>query len=356
MSLFKSDSSLSEVLRQFAPKTPSFGQMAGSIGSSMAPSSTANLFRMPEPGTNIARGPSTVAEYQARDATRGWNLGPARPDPGSNPPVKFGKTRPSTSRISSGGAMPQLIAGPTTIEFSRGVAPTLQGLELPMEEFTRRLEQVNQPEQLASLAERYNAPTRQAFESYLPGFRSNLAALSGLAQDALVGRLPLPVTQEIARSTAQANLQTGLFGGGLGRRLTARDLGRSVLELQQTGADLLGRSVGLTQQAMQLATPISVANLMVSPQQVYDTMMSQAQYNQQIANANLLNAWQSQPLPGQYVLGRGFQTFTPGQYASTRPLAPGTSLTSGRGIMGAAANNLARNWTGYAPQQQLAGV
>jgi len=52
-------------------------------------------------------------------------------------------------------------------------------------------------------------------------------------------------------------------------------------------------------------------------------VMNQAQANQTIAYQNLLNAWQSQPLPGQYVLGRGFQTYTPGVYSSTRPTLPG---------------------------------
>lgn len=242
----------------------------------------------------------------------------------------------------------QIGPGPT-IEFSLGQAPELKGLELPYDEFARRLSEVNQPEQLAGLAERYNAPTKQAFESYLPQFRSSLAALGGLAQDYLGGRIPTPVAQQIGRATAAANLQSGLGGGGLGRSLVARDLGKTSMELQQLGANLFGQSVGLAQQGMQMATPISVANLMVSPQTVFETAMKQAQYNQQMANANLINAWQSQPLPGQYVLGKGYQTFTPGQFSTTRPTNPnaGPAPTWTKGLVGSAAQGL------Y--QQQLTG-
>ena len=345
MSLFSSASSLTDVLKQFAPKPSSFGAFASSMGSApAAPSSTFGLFSKPDIGSTTPGGAFRISGFgpQGNPIYESTSPGAFTSMQPSTQAAKYKPTRASTSNVKWGGHMPTPVApsaGP--LEFSRGESPKLAELQVPYEDFTKRLSEVNQPEQLAGLAERYNAPTRQAFESYLPQFRPGLAALGNLAYDYLGARIPASVAQGIARSTAATNLQTGLAGGGLGRGLTARDFGLTALNLQQTGADLLGRSVGLTQQAMQLASPVSVANLMVSPQQVFDTLTSQAQYNQQIANANLLNAWQSQPLPGQYVLGRGFQTFTPGQYSASRPADPRSYRDP---------NNY---WVGYAPQQQV---
>ena len=239
---------------------------------------------------------------------------------------ELGLPRMGSTKSSSGGFRGYTTGpsfAPTPINFSRGLPPEQPLSDLPLAEFTKRLAEVNQPEQLAALAERYNAPQRQAFESYLPEFRPSLAGLGGLARSLIAGNITPATSQQIARSSAATNFRTGLFGGGLGRGLTLRDFGLSSLAAQQAGADLLGKSVGLAEQAMRVTTPVSAASLMVNPQEVFQTVMNQAQANQTIAYQNLLNAWQSQPLPGQYVLGRGFQTYTPGVYSSTRPTLPG---------------------------------
>lgn len=366
--LFSSSPDLAEVLKSFAPKLPSFGAFAGSIGApaSQAPSSTFGLFSKPDVGSVTQGGAFKITGFGPQGnpiyeptASSGALTG-LQPSPNAG---KYKPTRVSNSKVTYGGmGGGSGGGGASPIEFNLGAPPEMSPLELPYEEFALRLGQINQPEQLAGLAARYNAPTQQAFESYLPQFRPSLAALGNIAYDYLGARIPRSVAQEIGRSSAAANLRTGLFGGGMGRGLVARDLGLQGLDLQRTGADLLGRSVGLTQQAMQLASPVSVSNLMISPQMAFETMMNQAQYNQQIANQNLFNAWQSQPLPGQYVLGRGFQTFTPGQYSATRPLRPDVQLNWGSdvrgvdlqgrplagrpvgGLAGSALRNMAANW------------
>jgi hypothetical protein len=222
--------------------------------------------------------------------------------------------------------MPQQQAAP--LDFYRGPIPELKSLDIPYEEFTKRFGEVNNPEQLAALAERYNAPTQKAFQAYLPQFSSSLAALGGLAQDYLGGKIPLSTSQNIARSTAAANLGTGLGRGGLGRNLTARDFGLQSINLQQQGADLFSRSVGLAQQGMQMSSPVSTASLMVGPQSIYDTMTSQAQANQQLANQNLLNAWQSKALPGQFDITTGqYVGYQPGQRTQYAPLTPAAQRT-----------------------------
>jgi hypothetical protein len=89
------------------------------------------------------------------------------------------------------------------------------------------------------------------------------------------------------------------------------------------GADLFSRSVGLAQQKQAMAAPISMANLMVNPAAIYDTLLTQAQSNQNIANANLMNAWQSQARPGQFDITTGkYVGYQPGQRTPYAPLRP----------------------------------
>jgi len=264
-----------------------------------------------------------------------------------------------------GTAMPSV--GGRNIEFSLGPAPTLREMEIPYDQFTERLAQVNDPAKLGALADQYNAPAKRAFEEYQPAFKADLAQMQQLGRDYMGGRIPLDVAKNIGRSSAAANLGSGLFGGGLGRNLVSRDLGRTSLDLQQAGAGLFQQSFGLAQQAQQLTNPISVANLMVNPRDIFDTVTTQAQYNNQIFNANLINAWQSRPLPGQYVLGKGYATFA-GGYSNQRELDPTVQLNWGKdagklagkpigGIVGTSLQNASRNWTAslaYTPQ--LAGL
>ena len=324
--------------------------MAAKFSASRAPSSTAGLFKSApsytQPTANPARGSlqsgvpgvNTGSQFgignKPAQAAYGPTIqstsGPVRALEGGGYVNQAGEKISgfSTPGRSSGGGgggggimMPQQQAAP--MDFYRGPIPELKSLDIPYEEFTKRFGEVNNPEQLAALAERYNAPTQKAFQAYLPQFSSSLAALGGLAQDYLGGKIPLSTSQNIARSTAAANLGTGLGRGGLGRNLTARDFGLQSINLQQQGADLFSRSVGLAQQGMQMSSPVSTASLMVGPQSIYDTMTSQAQANQQLSNQNLLNAWQSKALPGQFDITRGqYVGYQPGSYSATRPLTP----------------------------------
>ena len=216
--------------------------------------------------------------------------------------------------------MPQQAA---PLDFFLGPAPEMKKLDIPLEEYSKMLGKVNNPEELAALTERYNAPTQKAFQSSMPFFDASMAALGGQALDALRGRVSQDTAQSIARSAAGANLGSGLGGGGLGRNLTLRDFGRSSMDAVSQGADLFSRSVGLAQQKQAMAAPISMANLMVNPAAIYDTLLTQAQSNQNIANANLMNAWQSQARPGQFDITKGkYVGYQPGSYSATRPLTP----------------------------------
>ena len=216
--------------------------------------------------------------------------------------------------------MPQQAA---PLDFFLGAAPEMKKLDIPLEDYTKMLGKVNNPEELAALTERYNAPTQKAFQSNLPFFDASMAALGGQALDALSGRVSKSTAQSIARSSAGANLGSGLGGGGLGRNLTLRDFGRSSMDAVSQGADLFSRSVGLAQQKQAMASPISMSNLMVNPAAIYDTLVTQAQNNQNITNANLMNAWQSQARPGQFDITTGkYVGYQPGQRTQYTPLTP----------------------------------
>jgi hypothetical protein len=128
--------------------------------------------------------------------------------------------------------------------------------------------------------------------------------------------------------------------------------------------DFLNKSSLLAQQAQQAMSPIA-------PTEIFGTAANQASYNNQIQNQNLLNAWLSQGLPGQFDITKGqYIGFQPGTYSATRPLDPSVQLNWGKdvkgvdlqgkplagnpigGIRGIQLRSQAQNWTGsaYTPQ------
>jgi hypothetical protein len=62
---------------------------------------------------------------------------------------------------------------------------------------------------------------------------------------------------------------------------------------------------------------------MVNPAAIYDTLQTQAQSNWNTANANLINAWQSQARPGQFDITTGkYVGYQPGERTPYAPLTP----------------------------------
>ena len=192
----------------------------------------------------------------------------------------------------------------TPIEFSLGPAPTLKELNLNYEEMGKR-------------AMEANTPFRQQYKSLVPGAEAGLLKMSELANQQLSGQLSRDMTSQIGRGAASLGFSTGLGGrSGIGRNILAQDLGLEVLKVQQQGADTLARSSALAQQAMQAMSPIN-------PNEVFGTAGNQASINQQIGNQNLMNAWLSQNLPGQFDVSKGqFAGYQPGTFSTTRPVSP----------------------------------
>jgi hypothetical protein len=322
--------------------------MAAKLSASKAPSSTAGLFKSSPSYTQPTANPARGSLQSGIPGISGAGLSDRAAQAAYGPVLQgtmghsyralegggyvnemgdkvSGYTKPSTSKGGGGGGggmiIPQQQAAP--LDFFLGAAPEMKKLDIPLEDYTKMLGKVNNPEELAALTERYNAPTQKAFQSNLPFFDASMAALGGQALDALSGRVSRSTAQSIARSSAMSNLGSGLGGGGLGRNLTLRDFGRSSMDAVSQGADLFSRSVGLAQQKQAMASPISMANLMVNPAAIYDTLLTQAQSNQNIANANLMNAWQSQARPGQFDITTGkYVGYQPGQRTPYAPLTP----------------------------------
>jgi hypothetical protein len=189
---------------------------------------------------------------------------------------------------------------PKPVSFSLGPAPELGELKLDYTEMGKR-------------AVEANAPFAEQYKQLNPEYEAGNRAMSALGSQLISGQLPRDMAANVARSAAASGLSTGLGSrSGLGRNLVARDLGLSSLQVQEQGANLLAKSSALAQQAMQAMTPIS-------PGQVFDTASSQASFNQQMRNQNLINAWQSQGLPGQFDIRRGGFIDFEGGISKTRP-------------------------------------
>lgn len=202
-----------------------------------------------------------------------------------------------------GGAISMGQAAP--LDFYLGPAPTLQELNLNYEEMGKR-------------AMEANAPFAEQYRQFAPQTEAGTRALSQAGATMATGQLSRDMIGQIGRGAAALGFSTGLGSRlGIGRNILARDLGLSMLQVQQQGQDLLAKSSALAQQAMQAMTPIS-------PNEIFSTAANQASVNQQIANQNLLNAYQSQALPGQFDIKTGsFIGYQPGSRVTTRPLAPG---------------------------------
>jgi hypothetical protein len=234
------------------------------------------------------------------------------------------------------------------IEFYLGPAPKMEELNLNYEELGKRAMEANKP-----YAEQY--------KQFAPGTEAGARALSEAGATMATGQLSRDMAGQIGRGAAALGYSTGLGNrSGIGRNILARDLGLGSLAVQQQGADLLSKSSMLAQQAQQAMSPIG-------PTEIFGTAANQASYNSQIRNQNLLNAWQSQGLPGQFDITKGqYIGFQPNTYATSRPLNPSVQLNwdksatgvdlqgrplAGRpigGIAGMGLQNMARNWSGTA--------
>lgn len=90
-------------------------------------------------------------------------------------------------------------------------------------------------------------------EDNIPGFKERKQTQADLIDSFLRGELPDDVAQAVERRSAATGLGLGISGSGLGRNLTARDLGRTSLDLIGTGFGLIPQF----QSSIPLTNPVS---------------------------------------------------------------------------------------------------
>jgi hypothetical protein len=259
---------------------------------------------------------------------------------------------------------------------------------------------LNDPEKIGKqanrMAEILNKKYIDQFDSVMPGYKQNMEKTNQITSNYLAGKIPQDVVDQIFRNSAAKGFTTGLYGGGIGRNIVARDLGLTSLQLQSAGAGLLDQTAKLAATVGRETMPVSgesfvgqlitnpatifstiaqynhvdptaifnavyvkpqdvyntmasmaqqstmaraqfEASKLISPTQVFSALTDQAQYNSQIANSNALNSWQSQALPGQFDISTGkYIGFKPGERLDTRPTPPGYEAQVGAGSASAA--------------------
>jgi len=192
-----------------------------------------------------------------------------------------------------------------------------------------------------------NAKYQAAFNAAMPGYGSNMAKANELTSTYLSGRIPQDVVDSVYRGAAAKGFTSGIFGGGIGRNIVARDLGLTSLQLQSAGANLLQQTSQIATSVIQATMPVSGAQFadptalfsasmgmkrvdptsifnavytptsqifdrmssmaqqstmaraefeaskMINPGAVYNVLTQQALYNQQINMQNALNNWET---------------------------------------------------------------
>ena len=98
----------------------------------------------------------------------------------------------------------------------------------------------------------------------IPGYQEGQAQRTQNAMSLLRGELPPDLAAQIQRNTASKSLTGGYAGSQVARNLTARDLGRTSMDLQQAGAQQFSNIIGttpLSAMANYEFTPQMIANL-----------------------------------------------------------------------------------------------
>jgi hypothetical protein len=129
-------------------------------------------------------------------------------------------------------------------------------------------------EQSTDLSQQFTQENRDLFQEgldrFLPGNQEMIATSVRNIQDNLRGRLNADVQSQVVRFGARRALQSGIGAGGLGRNLTARDIGRTSQDLQTLGFQ---QAQSLYQQQAQNALATQVR-----PEQMFAPIYGQ--YNQ----------------------------------------------------------------------------
>lgn len=123
----------------------------------------------------------------------------------------------------------------------------------------------------------------------IPGFSDILSTggdltkkMQGTAAEFLGGQIPQDVIDQVNRSSAFQNLQSGLLGGSMGMSNTARNLGLTSLDMINKGVGLEQASGNAAQRWANIASGLVMnpASFFVTPEQQFSaSVMNQSQSN-----------------------------------------------------------------------------
>jgi hypothetical protein len=183
-------------------------------------------------------------------------------------------------------------------------------------------------EPATELARKTTAAEQSQLETQLrraiPGYDQLVQQAGKNIGASLRGEISPEVSAQIQRSTAGRAL-TGGFGGGtgMGRALTARDLGLTGMQIQNQG---LAQAQNFIQQqrAFGMVQPFSVSSMFISPTQRINLALqeNQSQYNRDMAAAQVA----AQPDPMMAAIG--------GSLSNIGGIALGGAMGGGMGGMG----------------------
>lgn len=119
---------------------------------------------------------------------------------------------------------------------------------------------------LASSVNAFNsAELQKLMAQAFPFFNQMLGKASSSTADLLAGNVPSDVSSAVGRSAAARALAGGYGGTGAANALTARDLGRTTLDLQQQGLSNFGALTQISQAVM--PKPFDVTSMFMTPLQ-----------------------------------------------------------------------------------------
>jgi len=196
----------------------------------------------------------------------------------------------------AGGALKAFGGGSSTPSYSK---VNLAGVNLsdPNQFLSQYSSQMEEFPWLRQTTQQLNQAGMQDYTSLLnqlyPGLTSQLGQVSSIANSYLKGQIPADVQSQIQRATAQQSLQGGFTGTGMSGALTARDLGLTSMNLQQTGMGIMSQGVNMAKGM--IPGYINPAQLMFSPSQLMQRSDQANYFNTQTKNQTaLLNAGYAQ--------------------------------------------------------------
>lgn len=189
-------------------------------------------------------------------------------------------------------------------------------------------------------------------DKILPGTSEMFRQGSKNTQSLLRGEIPEDVQRAVQRSSAFRSLSGGFGGSPMSKALTARDFGRTSMDLMQAGENSAQRWMGMSQGSVKpfIVTAPDQAEATFK-NRLYDQATSQFQFNiDAAADPSAAGLFNLRTALGMQAMGMGMGALagTGGAARPTTAAAPAASTTTTTGAPTyAGASSLGNWWGGY---------